>query len=68
MRVQPRQRIVADRAQSDNFFSRLQRHRIVDFNGSYFRVARQIMGSAVMYFVSLCSLLPFARGTLDCLL
>jgi hypothetical protein len=48
MAVKATQGIVADRAQRDDFFSRLQRERIVYFNGRHFRVARQVAGSAVM--------------------
>ena len=46
--VQPAQRIVADRAQRDDLFPRLQRQRIVYFNLRHFGVARQILRPAVM--------------------
>src|ERR1700676_3715139 len=48
MRMQPAQGIVADRAQRDDFFSRLQAQGIVHFNRRHLRVAQQIPRSPVM--------------------
>jgi hypothetical protein len=65
MRVQPRQRIVSDRTQRDDLFSRLKRQRIVDFDDRNFCIAQQIAGSAVMYFcrsVRLVTLCPCHVG------
>src|SRR5271169_3678803 len=60
MAVQPPQRIVADRAQGDNFFSGLERQGIVDFDRDHFGVTRQILRPAVMNF---CDFLrPVAFG------
>jgi hypothetical protein len=46
--VQPAQGIVAERAQRDDLFPRLQRQRIVHFHRRHFGVARQILRPAVV--------------------
>ena len=48
VRMQPRQRIIADRAQGDDLVAGFQRHGIVDLNGSDFRVVRQIAGTPIV--------------------
>src|SRR5262249_15660171 len=42
MRMQPRQRIITNRAQGDDFLARLESQGIVNFDRSNFRIARQI--------------------------
>jgi len=66
MRVQPAQGIIADRAQGDDFFTRLQGQGIVHFNGRHFGVARQIPRSPVMNLCKLVLLVAFGPCHVCC--
>ena len=48
MRVQTRQRIVADRAQGNDLFARFEREGIIDFHGGDLRVERQIARAPIV--------------------
>lgn len=48
VRMQPTERIVADRAQRDNPFAPLKRERIVDFDRRHLGIVGQVLGAAVV--------------------
>jgi hypothetical protein len=58
VRMQPSQGIIAHRAQNHDLLARLQGKRIIDFDGDYLCIARQIAGASVMSFGNSVRFIP----------
>ena len=66
MRMQPSQRIAADRAQGDDLVAGLERHGIVDLDGNDFGVERQVARAAIVEFADTGRFSLDARHLVSC--